>query len=79
MLVAVYNWFVIKTGFWEIRKMSGDIEKGKRKVELDDLGRLIDKYAQSRSLGLLLPLAIIVINSVVIVGSIELVNWKPTW
>jgi len=58
--------------------MSDDIEK--RKAESERLGRLgwlIDRYAQSRSLGLLIPLAIIVINTCLLIGSIELAMWKP--
>jgi len=58
--------------------MSDDIEK--RKAESERLGRLgwlIDRYAQSRSLGLLIPLAIIVINTCLLIGSIEMVLWKP--
>jgi len=57
--------------------MSDDIEKEKTKAELENLGRLVDQYAQSRSLGLLIPLAIIVINSILLIGSIELAMWKP--
>jgi len=57
--------------------MSDDIEKKKTKAELENLGRLVDQYAQSRSLGLLIPLAIIVINSILLIGSIELAMWKP--
>ncbi len=57
--------------------MSDDIEKEKTKAELENLGRLVDQYAQSRSLGLLIPLAIIVINTILLIGSIELVLWKP--
>lgn len=59
--------------------MSDDIEKEKKKVELDDLGRLVDKYAQSRSLGLLLPMALIVIIAILLIGVRELVKWKPAW
>ncbi len=58
--------------------MSDDIEK--RKAESERLGRLgwlIDRYAQSRSLGLLMPLAIIVINTCLLIVSIELAMWKP--
>jgi len=60
--------------------MSDDIEK--RKVESERLGRLgwlIDRYAQSRSLGLAVPLVVVVINAVLLVGSIELLSWKPAW
>lgn len=57
--------------------MAGDIKKEKKKVELENLGRLVDLYAQSRALGLLIPLAIIVINTVLLIGSIELALWKP--
>jgi len=60
--------------------MSDDNDIEKRKTELEWLGRLerlIDRYAQSRSLGLLIPLAIIVINTILLIGSIELAMWKP--
>ncbi len=52
--------------------MSDDIEKEKKKVELDDLGRLVDKYAQSRSLPLLMLIPIMVFNVVLLVGMLEL-------
>jgi len=57
--------------------MVGDIEKEKKKVELENLGRLVDRYAQSRSLGLLIPLTILVVNIILIRGSVELAMWKP--
>ena len=58
--------------------MLDDIEKRKAEVEkLSRLERLVDRYAQSRSLGLLIPLAIIVINTCLLIGSIELAMWKP--
>jgi hypothetical protein len=57
--------------------MAEYIEKKKTKIELENLGKLVDRYAQSRSLGLLIPLAIIVINTIMLIGSIELVLWKP--
>lgn len=60
--------------------MSDDIEKRKAESErLDRLGWLIDRYAQSRSLRLLIPLVILVINVVLIMGTIELVGWNPAW
>lgn len=72
-----YNRFVTKTGFWEITEMSGDIKNQKEEVEkLNRLGRLVDRYAQSRSLGLLIPVVILVINVVLIIVSIELALWK---
>ncbi len=53
-----------------------------RKTEIERLGRLeklIDRYAQSRSLGLLIPLGMIVFNVLLMIGTIELVRWKPIW
>ena len=60
--------------------MSNDIEK--RKTELQRLGRLerlVNRYAQSRSLGLAVPVVVVVINAVLLLGSIELLSWKPAW
>jgi len=53
--------------------MAGDIEKDETRAELEDLGRLIDRYAQSRSLPLLMLLPIIVFNVVLLVVTVELV------
>jgi len=52
--------------------MAGDIEKDETRAELEDLGRLIDRYAQSRSLPLLMLLPIIVFNVVLLVVTVEL-------
>jgi hypothetical protein len=52
--------------------MSDDIEKEKTKAELDDLGRLVDRYAQSRSLPLLILIPIMVFNVLLLVGMVEL-------
>jgi len=57
--------------------MADDIEKEKTKDELENLGQLVDRYAQSRSLGLLIPLSIMAINALLLIGSIELALWKP--
>ena len=60
--------------------MAEDIEKQKSDLEqLTRLERLVDRYAQSRSLGLFIPFAIIVINTILLIGSMELVSWKPAW
>ena len=59
--------------------MLGDAEKEKKKVELENLGQLVDRYAQSRSLGLAVPLVAIVIIAVLLVGSRELLSWKLAW
>lgn len=59
---------------------NNDIEK--RKTELERLGqleRLVDRYAQSRSLGLAVPLVAVVIIAVLLAGSRELLSWKPAW
>ena len=62
-----------KTGFWEITEMSGNIKNQKEEVEkLDRLGRLVDKYAQSRSLGLWVSVAVLAINVIVVLGSMQL-------
>jgi len=53
--------------------MSDDMEKGKKKVELENLGQLVDRYAQSRSLPMLLLLPIMVFNVLLLVGRKELV------
>lgn len=52
--------------------MPDDIEKEKKKVELENLGRLVDRYAQSRSLGLLMLLPIVVFNAILLVAMVEL-------
>ncbi len=53
--------------------MSDDIEKEKTKAELENLGRLVDKYAQSRSLPLLISLAMMIFNVVLLVSVVKLV------
>lgn len=57
--------------------MSDDIDKQKK--QLDKLCRLIDQYAQSRSLGLAVPLVVVVIIAVLLVWSRELLSWKLAW
>ena len=52
--------------------MSDDIEKEKKKVELENLGRLVDRYAQSRALPLLIPLAMMIFNVVLLVYTVKL-------
>ena len=53
--------------------MSGDIKNRKVEVEkLNRLGRLVDKYAQSRSLGLWVSVAVLAINVIVVIGSVQL-------
>ncbi len=54
--------------------MKDDI--GMKKDDLENLGRLVDRYAQSRSLGLLIPLMIILVNVALIVVAIELISWR---
>jgi hypothetical protein len=53
--------------------MQTDTEN-KQKEEIENLGQLVDRYAQSRSLGLWIPLLGIVLNAVLLVGAIELVG-----
>lgn len=57
--------------------MSDEFGKDKTDVEkLDQIGRLVDKYAQSRSLGLLIPVAILGTIVALIIGTTELTDWK---
>ncbi len=53
--------------------MSDYIEKVKTKAELENLGRLVDQYAQSRSLPLLISLAMMIFNVVLLVSVVKLV------
>ena len=55
--------------------MADDIEQ--QKTELENLGRLVDRYAQSRSLGLLIPVVILGTIVALIIGTTELTDWKP--
>jgi MFS family permease len=58
--------------------MSDEFGKHKTDVErLDQIGRLVDKYAQSRSLGLLIPVAILGTIVAFIIGTTKLTDWKP--
>ena len=57
--------------------MSDDTEKQKDKLE--NLGQLIDRYAQSRSLGLLLFFVLIGLSTVLAVLLMELGLRRPTW
>ncbi len=50
--------------------MANDNEK--QKADLDKLSRLVDKYAQSRSLPLLIPLAMMIFNAVLLVSVVKL-------
>lgn len=53
--------------------MSGDIKNHKAQVEkLTQLGRLVDKYAQSRALGLWMSVAVLAINVILVLGSMQL-------
>ena len=54
--------------------MSDDIENRKVEVEkLNRLGQLVEKYAQSRSLGLWVSVAVLAINVIVVIGCMELI------
>ena len=53
--------------------MAGDIEKNK--TELEQLSRLVDRYAQSRSFGLWASVVNGLINVFVLVGSVELAKF----
>ncbi|MHC4076742.1 MAG: hypothetical protein ACYSRZ_10105, partial [Planctomycetota bacterium] len=53
--------------------MSGDIDNQKEKVEkLNRLGWLVDKYTQSRSLGIWVSVAVSAINVILVLGSMQL-------
>lgn len=53
--------------------MSDDTEKQKEEVEkLNRLGRLVEKYAQSRSLGLWVSVAVLAINVIAAIGAMQL-------
>jgi hypothetical protein len=59
---------------------NNDIEKRKTELErLVQLERLVDRYAQSRSLGLAVPLVAVVIIAILLLGSRELLLWKTAW
>lgn len=60
--------------------MSNDIKNRNEEVEkLNQLGRLVDKYAQSRSLELLIGMGLFVINVILILMWVRLMFWKETW
>jgi len=53
--------------------MSRDIKNHKEEVEkLNRLGRLVEKYAQSRALGLWVSVAVLAINTILVIGSMQL-------
>jgi hypothetical protein len=53
--------------------MSGDIENQKQEFEkLNRLGWLVDKYTQSRSIGLWVSVAVLAINVILVLGSMQL-------
>jgi hypothetical protein len=53
--------------------MSGDIKNQKGEVEkLNRLGWLVDRYTQSRALGLWVSVAVLAINVIVVIGSMQL-------
>jgi len=54
--------------------MSDEVEKRRADVEkLDQMGRLVEKYAQSRSLPLLISLAMMIFNVVLVLSVVKLV------
>ena len=60
--------------------MSDDIEKRKAEVEkLSQLGRLVEKYAQSRSLELLIGMGLFAVNVILILLWVRLMFWKEMW
>jgi len=58
--------------------METDTEN-KQKEEIENFGRLVDRYAQSRSLGLLLLVVLIVIGTILTVVLMEVAYRKPAW
>ena len=50
--------------------MSEEVEK--QKAELEKLGRLMEKYTQSRAMGLWVSVAVLAINVIVVLGSMQL-------
>jgi len=53
--------------------MSGDTKNHKAQVEkLNRLGRLVAKYAESRALGLWMSVAVLLINVILVLGSMQL-------
>jgi len=75
-LVCGKNWFLGDNDMADdIGKDKAESEKPGRLEQLERLGRLgqlIDRYAQSRSLGLWAGAVVVVINTIVLAGSIEL-------
>jgi hypothetical protein len=72
-MVCDKNWFLGDN------EMSGDIEKEKTKAELENLGRLVDRYAQSRSLELLMWMVLFAVNVILILLWVKLLFWKKGW
>lgn len=53
--------------------MSGDIKNHKAQAEkLDRLGRLVDRYTQSRAIGLWVSVAVLAINIILVLGAVQL-------
>ncbi|UCC22173.1 MAG: hypothetical protein JSW23_10305 [Planctomycetota bacterium] len=65
-MVCSKNWFLGDN------TVSDDIEKEQTKAKLESLSKLIDRYAQSRVLPLLIPLAILALNAVLLLSAGEL-------
>lgn len=60
--------------------MSDEFGKDKTDVEkLDQMGRLVDRYAQSRSLEFLIGMGLFVMNVILILMWVRLMFWKETW
>jgi len=59
--------------------MPDDIEKDKTKAELENLGQLVDRYAQSRSLELLVGMGLFAANVILIFLWGRLMFWKQAW
>jgi len=51
----------------------------KQKEELENLGRLVDRYAQSRVLELLMVMVLLAVNVILILLSVKLLFWKKGW
>ncbi|MHC4790558.1 MAG: hypothetical protein ACYS8Y_03820 [Planctomycetota bacterium] len=59
--------------------MSDEIEKDKTRAELENIGKLVDRYAQSRSLELLIGFVLFAMNIALILVWVRFMFWKEMW
>lgn len=59
--------------------MSDEIEKDKTRAELENIGKLVERYAQSRSLELLLVTVLFAVNVILILLWVRLFFWRKGW